>query len=269
MPSTPNIQQTKSPPPLTMSQEGAICRLTLNRPTARNALSGDLIAALQSAFDRLGKDKSAKVILLDAMGGAFCSGHDLKEVRELKNEKAVSDLFQQCARMMQTISAIPQPVIALVEGVATAAGCQLVASADLAFASETARFATPGVHIGLFCSTPMVPLTRVVAPKHAMEMLLTGDLVDAADALRIGLVNRVVPAADLQSEGLAFAKKIAAKSAAIIGLGKKTFYEQLSMGIDDAYAHCCEVMTRNMMAPEAEEGIDAFLEKRPPIWRNE
>ena len=144
-----------------MSREGAICRLTLNRPTARNALSGDLIEALQSAFDSLGKDKSAKVILLDAKGGAFCSGHDLKEVRGLKNEKAVSDLFRQCARMMQTISVLPQPVIALVEGVATAAGCQLVASADLALASETARFATPGVHIGLFCSTPMVPLSRV------------------------------------------------------------------------------------------------------------
>ncbi|HAA91628.1 MAG TPA: enoyl-CoA hydratase [Rhodospirillaceae bacterium] len=255
--------------PLLETFDGPVCRLTLNRPTARNALSSELIDALQCAFDRLATNRNIKVILLDGAGEGFCSGHDLKEVRALNDETAIAQLFDDCARMMQSIGTLPQPVIALVHGVATAAGCQLVASADLALATEEARFATPGVHIGLFCSTPMVPLTRTVSKKHAMEMLLTGELVSAEDAERIGLINRVVPADRLQAEGDALAAKIAEKSNYTIGLGKKTFYEQYDMPIGDAYAHCCAVMTRNMMAPDAAEGIDAFLEKRPPDWRGD
>lgn len=263
--STPDAAASEAP--LLETIDGALCRLTLNRPTARNALSGELIGALHDAFDRLAGNSAIKAILLDGAGESFCSGHDLKEFRALNDEKAIAQLFGDCSRMMQRIASLPQPVIALVHGVATAAGCQLVTSTDLALAADDARFATPGVHIGLFCSTPMVPLTRTVSKKHAMEMLLTGDMVSAKEAARIGLINRAVPAADLQAEGEALAAKIVDKSGFTIGLGKKTFYEQYDMPIGEAYTHCSAVMTRNMMAPDAAEGIDAFLEKRPPAWR--
>jgi len=264
-PSNASGEQT-SIAPLKKRVDGAICHLTLCRPTLRNALSGELIQALQSTFDEIANDRRIKVILLDAEGDVFCAGHDLKEMRSLSDEKAIAQLFADCAAMMQSIAKIPQPVIALVQGIATAAGCQLVASADLAIASDRARFATPGVHIGLFCSTPMVPVSRVLGKKHAMEMLLTGDPASAEDALRFGLVNRVVAADTLQAEGDALARKIAEKSAYTVGLGKQTFYEQLDMPLSDAYAHCCKIMTQNMLAPDAEEGIDAFLQKRSPVW---
>ena len=252
--------------PLKKRIDGEICRLTLCRPTMRNALSRKLIETLQSTFIEIANDRKIKVILLDAEGDVFCAGHDLNEVRALSDEKAITQLFADCSAMMQSITEIPQPVIALVQGIATAAGCQLVATADLAIASEQARFAMPGVHIGLFCSTPMVPVSRLMTKKHAMEMLLTGDLVSAADALRFGLVNRVVAADTLQAAGNTLARKIAEKSAYTVGLGKKAFYEQLNMPIADAYTHCCKIMTQNMLAPDAVEGIDAFLQKRPPKW---
>jgi enoyl-CoA hydratase/carnithine racemase len=252
--------------PLKKRVDGEICRLTLCRPTMRNALSGELIQILHSTFDEIADDRKIKVILLDAEGDVFCAGHDLKELRALSDEKAIAQLFADCSAMMQSITAIPQPVIALVQGIATAAGCQLVATADLAIASEQARFATPGVHIGLFCSTPMVPVSRLLTRKHAMEMLLTGDLISAEDALRFGLVNRVVTADRLHAVGNSLARKIAEKSSYTVGLGKKAFYEQLDIPITDAYDHCCKIMTQNMLAPAAVEGIDAFLQKRSPKW---
>jgi enoyl-CoA hydratase/carnithine racemase len=255
-------------PLLLVSDDGAVRRLTLNRPGKRNALSHALVAALQAAFDDAAANPAVKAVILDAVGTDFCAGHDLREIRALKTEAEVAQLFTECAAMMQSIATLPQPVIALVRGVATAAGCQLVASADLAIAAETARFATPGVHIGLFCSTPMVPLSRNVAPKHALEMLLTGDLISAEDAVRIGLINRAVPGSMLEAEGAALANKIVEKSAHTIALGKRTFHEQLAMRTADAYAHCCAVMARNMMAEDAAEGIDAFLEKRSPVWQD-
>ena len=255
--------------PLKKRVDREICYLTLCRPTMSNALSGQLIRNLQSAFDEIANDRKIKVVLLDAEGDVFCAGHDLKEIRALSNERMIAQLFADCSTMMQSITEMPQPVIARVQGIATAAGCQLVATADLALASESARFATPGVHIGLFCSTPMVPISRVLTKKHAMEMLLTGDLISAEDAVRFGLINRVVAADALQAAGNTLARKIAEKSSYTVGLGKKAFYEQLKMPITDAYAHCCEIMTDNMLAPDAVEGIDAFLQKRSPKWPND
>jgi enoyl-CoA hydratase/carnithine racemase len=190
-------------------------------------------------------------------------------MRACRDRDVYQDLFAQCSRLMLAIVRLPQPVIARVQGIATAAGCQLVASCDLAVAAESARFATPGVNIGLFCSTPMVALSRNVSRKHAMEMLLTGGMVSAADALRLGLVNRVVPDADLDSAARALADTIASKSGHVVRLGKEAFYRQLEMGLEDAYAYASRVMTENMMARDAEEGIGAFLEKRQPAWREE
>ena len=252
--------------PLKKRVDGEICYLTLCHPKVRNALSGKLIRNLQSTFDEIANDRKIKVVVLDADGDVFCAGHDLMEIRALSNENMIAQLFADCSAMMQSITEMPQPVIALVQGIATAAGCQLVATADLAIASESARFATPGVHIGLFCSTPMVPISRVLTKKHAMEMLLTGDLISAEDALRFGLINRVVAADALQATGNTLARKIAEKSSYTVGLGKKAFYEQLNMPIKDAYAHCCKIMTHNTLAPDAVEGIDAFLQKRSPKW---
>jgi enoyl-CoA hydratase/carnithine racemase len=254
--------------------EGAVLRLTMNRASARNALSEALMAALQTALDDAAQDRSVRAIVLGADGPAFSSGHDLKEMTALRKDAAdrgraaFATLFAQCSKLMQTIVRHPKPVIAQVQGIATAAGCQLVASCDLAVASTLARFATPGVNIGLFCSTPMVALSRNVSRKHAMEMLLTGDMISAEEARRIGLVNRVADSEALGAVTMALARQIASKPAATVKIGKEAFYRQLEMGLSDAYDYASQVMTENMLAAEAEEGIGAFVEKREPKWPN-
>jgi enoyl-CoA hydratase/carnithine racemase len=259
---------TNQPLVLRHLQDG-VATVTLNRPQARNALSmalmGDLIAALAA----LARDPAVKAVILAGSGPAFCAGHDLKELRSQPKQEIYRATFQRCSELMQAIVALPKPVIAQVHGIATAAGCQLVATCDLALASEDARFATPGVNIGLFCSTPMVALSRAVPRKHAMEMLLTGDLIPAARARDIGLINRVVPAAELQTATLALARQIAGKSPLTLKIGKEAFYRQAEMSLAQAYDYASEVMTKNMMAADAAEGIDAFLGKRPPVWRGE
>jgi enoyl-CoA hydratase/carnithine racemase len=260
-----------TPPLLLSAHAGGVLRLVLNRPTARNALSSDLMAALQAALDGAGADNATRVIVLAAEGPVFSSGHDLKEMAAHradgdKGREAYAGLFTQCSTMMQAIVRNPKPVIAQVQGVATAAGCQLVASCDLAVASSSARFATPGVNIGLFCSTPMVALSRNVGRKAAMEMLLTGDMIEAEEARRIGLVNHVVAPEILESEVMALAAKIAAKPRATVKTGKEAFYRQLEMPLADAYDYAAKVMTENMLDADAREGIGAFLEKREPKW---
>lgn len=260
-----------SEPLVLEARDGAVLRLALNRPGARNALSTALMGALQDRLDAAAEDRAARVIVLAAEGPAFCSGHDLKEMTALRGagdhgRGAFTDIFARCSRLMQTIVRHPRPIIAQVQGIATAAGCQLVASCDLAVASSAARFATPGVNIGLFCSTPMVALSRNVARKQAMEMLLTGEMIDAETALRFGLVNRVAPPEALERDTLAFAQLIAGKPRHTVKIGKEAFYRQLEMPLAEAYAYASEVMTANMLAAEAEEGIGAFIEKRPPAW---
>ncbi len=257
---------TQPPDLLSATDAHGVATLTLNRPAARNALSMGLMTALVTELDRIATDPSVTVVVLAAAGPAFCAGHDLREMRADPTRAAYEQVFALCSRLMQTIVRLPKPVIAQVHGVATAAGCQLVATADLAVAAETARFATPGVNIGLFCSTPMVALTRNVGRKAAMEMLLTGDLLDAVRAREIGLVNRVVPEAELAAETLALARQIAAKSPLTLAIGKEAFHRQAEMDLPAAYAYAAEVMTRNMLARDAAEGIDAFLTKRPPVW---
>ncbi len=260
-----------SPPILLREDAGSIAILTLNRPEARNSLSEALLVALGDAFTEIAHERNVRAVVLAANGPAFSAGHDLKE---LKSHRADSDrgrayfkyIMEMCSAVMQQIVNLPQPVIATVQSVATAAGCQLVASCDLAVASIAAKFATPGVNVGLFCSTPMVALSRNVARKHAMEMLLTGDMISAEDALRIGLVNRVVAPGREREEALALGRKIAAKSAYVVKIGKEAFYQQLEGGLKDAYRYAAEVMVENMLARDAEEGIDAFIEKREPKW---
>ncbi|MGD0866336.1 MAG: enoyl-CoA hydratase [Rhizomicrobium sp.] len=261
-----------SPEPLVLAERtGAIVRLTLNRPGARNALSEGLMAALQDALDAAAQDKALRVIVIGADGPAFSSGHDLKEMTARRKDAdrgkaAFSALFAQCSKLMQTIVRHPRPIIAQVQGIATAAGCQLVASCDLAVASTAARFATPGVNIGLFCSTPMVALSRNVSRKQAMEMLLTGEMISAEDAHRIGLINRVVSPTELSDATTKLAQLIASKPSKTVKIGKEAFYRQLEMGLSQAYDYASEVMTTNMLAAEAEEGIGAFVEKRTPNW---
>ena len=244
-----------------------IAVLTLNRPKARNALSTALMAALHERLEEIGDDDMVKVLVVQGAGPAFCAGHDLKELRSRPERSAYEATFRQCSRMMMAITRLPKPVIAKVHGIATAAGCQLVASCDLAVAAESARFATPGVNIGLFCSTPMVALSRAVGLKPAMEMLLTGDMVPARQARAFGLVNRVTPDDDLDAVTWALARQIAAKSPLTLRLGKEAFYRQAEMSLQDAYTYASDVMTRNMMSKDAGEGVDAFLDKRTPIWR--
>ena len=243
-----------------------VATLTLNRPAARNALSMGLMEALDAELAAIGRDRSIHVVILAANGPAFCAGHDLREIRANPTREAYAAVFDLCSRLMQRIVELPKPVIAQVHGVATAAGCQLVASADLAVAADTARFATPGVDIGLFCSTPMVALTRNVGRKAAMEMLLTGDLVPAERAREIGLVNRVVLETELQAATRALALQIAGKSPLTVATGKAAFYRQAEMDLSGAYDYASRVMTENMLARDAEEGIDAFLTKRKPQW---
>ncbi len=254
--------------PLLSTTHGGIFTLTLNRPAARNALSAGLMDSLQNTFDRIAGDRLVKTVILAANGPAFCAGHDLKELRSNRDRTFHEKLFAQCSRLMITITRLPQPVIARVQGMATAAGCQLVATCDLAVASTDARFATPGVNIGLFCSTPMVALSRAVGRKQAMEMLLTGDPIDAQQAARIGLVNRAVSPDRLGAEVDDLAAKIAGKSRLVVAIGKEAFYNQVEMDLERAYAYASRVMTENMLARDAAEGIDAFLEKRPPRWHD-
>jgi enoyl-CoA hydratase/carnithine racemase len=249
--------------------EHGVLRLTMNRPAQRNALSVGLMAEIIDALDRAEPDKETRVVVIAGSGVGFCPGHDLREMRQDPSREAYARIFERCSEMMQKVVRLPKPVIAEVHGIATAAGCQLVASCDLAVASEDATFATSGINVGLFCSTPMVALSRAVPRKAAMEMLLTGDFIDASTALSLGLVNQVVPASGLRQATDALAHKIVAKSALAIALGKTAFYRQIEMSLSDAYAYTSEVMTRNMLAHDAEEGIDAFIAKRKPVWRDE
>ncbi|MEQ8249160.1 MAG: enoyl-CoA hydratase [Alphaproteobacteria bacterium] len=260
-------KSSSTPPLVRQTEDGGVVTVTLNRPEARNALSRGLMSALQETFETIGAS-SARTVILAGEGPAFCAGHDLKEIRSDPRAQTYEALFAQCSRLMQTIVALPQPVIARVHGPASAAGCQLVATCDLAIAGTSARFATPGVNIGLFCSTPMVALSRNVSSKHAMEMLLTGDMYDAPEAVRMGLVNRAVADHELVDAVDTLARKIATKSATTIKIGKQAFYLQQEMDLAAAYDYASRVMTENMLTRDAEEGIDAFIEKRPPQWEN-
>ncbi len=240
--------------------------LTLDRPQAYNALSMDLMADLQLAVDAIAVDRAVRVVVLAGAGRGFCAGHDLKEMRANADRACHEQVFARCSKLMLSLTRLPQPVIARVHGIATAAGCQLVATCDLAIAADSARFGTPGVNIGLFCSTPMVALSRNVGRKQALQMLLTGDLIDAPTALSFGLVNDIVPEAQLDEAVAALASKIAGKSAFTLRVGKEAFYRQAELGLEEAYAYTARIMVENMLACDASEGIDAFLEKRPPAW---
>lgn len=244
--------------------EGPIATITLNRPAQYNSLSAELLSALQGTLDDIAADESVHVVIIAAKGKAFCAGHDLKEVRAREDRQYHEDVFGRSGKIMLTINRMPQPVIAQVQGIATAAGCQLVAACDLAIAAESARFAVSGINLGLFCSTPGVSLSRNVARKRAMKMLLTGDFIDAATARDYALVNDVVPDADLARATMELARKIAAKPPFSIRLGKKAFYEQLGMDLEGAYRFTSERMACNMDSDEARNGIDAFIHKRKP-----
>ena len=260
-------------PMLLREDKGGIAILTLNRPQARNSLSEAMLETLGEVLTAIADERSVRVVILAANGPAFCAGHDLKEITTRRADPDRGRAYFQrimalCSTAMQQIVTLPQPVIAAVHATATAAGCQIVASCDLAVASQAAKFATPGVNIGLFCSTPMVALSRNVSRKHAMEMLLTGELIAAEDALRIGLVNHVVAPGSEREEALALAQKIAAKSTLTVKIGKEAFYRQAEMPLAEAYKYASEVMVENMLARDAEEGIRAFVEKREPKWQD-
>ena len=251
-----------------------ILRLTLNDPVRCNALSEAMLKVLGDAFDAASNNQDVRVIILSAAGRVFCAGHDLKEMtagRQNADQGRAyfTKILNECSFVMQKIVTCPKPVIAEIDGVATAAGCQLVATCDLAVASETAQFCTPGVHIGLFCSTPMVALSRNLGNKHAMEMLLTGDIVSAPRAEEMGLINKVVSSSELRAVSMSLAKKIAAKSSLTVATGKRAFYQQKEMDLAAAYYYASEIMVENMLARDAEEGIASFIEKRTPDWRDE
>ncbi|MGO4715628.1 enoyl-CoA hydratase [Bradyrhizobium sp. 2TAF24] len=258
---------------LTRETIDSVTILTLNRPSARNCLSEGLIAALHGALNDARDDRTVRAVVIAANGPVFSSGHDLKELTARRGDPDrgrayFATIMNACSAMMQAVVRLPKPVVASVQGLATAAGCQLVASCDLAVASERAGFATPGVDIGLFCSTPMVALSRNVPRKHAMHMLLTGEAVPAARAQELGLVNDVVPAGTERDAAIALARRVAAKSAHTVKIGKEAFYRQIEMPLADAYRYAAEVMTENMLARDAEEGINAFIEKRAPTWED-
>ena len=244
-----------------------VTTLSLNRPNQANALSEELMGALQAALDAAGAEPSVRVVVIAAVGRAFSAGHDLKQMRAHPERGYYEALFARCRRLMLTLREIPQPVIAKVQWLATAAGCQLVASCDLAVAASDARFATSGINVGLFCATPAVPLSRDVSRKRAFEMLMTGEFIDAQTARDWGLVNRVVPAHQLDAEVAALAREITSKSRVAVETGKRMFHRQLEMTLDEATAYAAEVMARNMLAEDAGEGIDAFLERRAPVWK--
>ena len=260
--------QAAAPEPLLLRQDDAgVVTLTLNRPAQFNSLSQALVGELQAELDRIAADPGARVVILAGAGKAFCAGHDLKEMRSNPAKEFQKALFRQCSKLMLTLVRMPQPVIARVHGIATAAGCQLVSMCDLAVASDNSRFAVSGVNLGLFCSTPSVGLARNLGRKQAMEMLLTGEFIDAQAALARGLVNRVVPPAQLDEEIRKLTDAILAKTPVAIKAGKQMFYRQLEMGLDDAYELASETMACNMMAEDAQEGIDAFVAKRKPQWK--
>ena len=254
-------------PPILAETRDGVCTLTMNRGERFNPLSTAMIAALDAALDAVAADRAARVVVLAGAGRAFCAGHDLTEMRAHIDAAWQRGLFDACTRMMLKLTQIPQPVIARVHGAAAAAGCQLVSMCDLAVAADTARFGLSGINAGIFCSTPAVGVARNVARKRAMELLLTGDLIDARTALDWGLVNRVVPGAELDGAVQALAATIARKSPAAVALGKRAFYAQVERGLAGAYDLAGETMTCNMLDPDAAEGIDAFLGKRPPVWR--
>lgn len=264
-------QPSFTPTPLRRATRGPVAILMLSDPGSRNALSEALMAALSAELAAIAADPHVRAVVMAAEGPVFSAGHHLKELTARRADPDrgrayFTDTMERCSALMRQVVRLPQPVVAAVEGVATAAGCQLVASCDLAVAGGAAQFSTPGVHIGLFCSTPMVALSRNVAPKHAMEMLLLGEMVSAADAARFGLVNRVVPSGGALDEALRLAEIIAAKSPHTVRVGKRAFYEQLELDLNGAYAHASRVMVDNMLARDAEEGIGAFVEKREPVW---
>ena len=258
--------------PLTRREMDSIAILTLDHQASRNSLSEAMMTELQSRLDEIAREKTVRAVVLAAEGPVFCAGHDLKELTarradDDKGRRYFEDIFTRCARLMQSLVRLPRPVIAAVDGVATAAGCQLVASCDLAVASRSARFATPGVNIGLFCSTPMVALSRSVARKHAMEMLLTGELINAEAAARVGLVNRVTEDGETALEAaLELARRIARKPPSTVRVGKEAFYRQAEMNLDEAYAYTSRVIVENMLSADAREGIEAFIDKREPRW---
>jgi len=259
------LQQVE--PVLLREDRGGITTITMNRPAQFNLLTAEMIDALQSALDAIGQDESVRVVVLAATGKGFSAGHDLKEIRALGTQPKIEGLFRRCSRMMVTITRLPQPVIARVQGAAAAAGCQLVAQCDLAVAAESAKFAAPGVTWGFFCSTPGVAIGRNLARKHAMEMLLTGEMVDARRALEWGLVNRVVPAGELDDAVLDLATQIESKPRGTIAAGKRAFYEQMEMGLERAYELAGHVIASSFAHEEGREGMDAFIEKRPPSWQ--
>jgi len=258
---------TDDPMLMRRQDERGVITLTLNRPQAFNALSEAMIDALQTEFDLIGRDPAARVVVIAAAGRAFCAGHDLREMRAKPSSDYYQRLFAQCGRMMMAIQQLPVPVIARVHGIATAAGCQLVAMCDLAVAARDARFAVSGVNLGLFCSTPSVALSRNLGRKAAFEMLVTGGFISADDALAKGLVNRVVEAAELDAAVESLVAAIAAKPRVALAMGKALFYRQLEVGIDAAYADAAQTMACNMMDESALEGVQAFIDKRPPDWR--
>ena len=255
-------------PILLRGERDGVATLTLNRPGQYNALNEALLAEFERALDSIGRDRAVRVVVIAGAGKAFCAGHDLKEMRAKPERAYYEDLFGRCSRMMMSIRHLPQPVIARVHGIATAAGCQLVAASDLAVAARSARFATSGIEAGLFCNTPGVAVARAVGRKHAMELLTTGRFIDAERAERIGLVNRVVDDGELDRAVAEMTGAIANKSAAAIAQGKRTFYRQVELGLEDAYACASAAMAEGMMFEDAGEGIDAFIAKRPPVWRD-
>jgi enoyl-CoA hydratase/carnithine racemase len=272
-PATKDPSASAEMPVLLRGDIDGIALLTLNRPETRNALSEAMLAALSEALASIAGDSKVRAVVVAGNGPAFCAGHDLKEITEHRRDPDAGrayaiELMTRCSAMMQAIVELPQPVIAAVGGVATAAGCQLVASCDLAVASTGARFGTPGVHIGLFCTTPGVALARNVSAKHAMEMLLTGDMISAEDAVRMGLVNRAVAPGSEREEALKLARKIAGKSAMTVTMGKRAFYRQREMPLAEAYRYASDVMVENLLKRDAEEGIGAFVEKRDPKWED-
>lgn len=261
------LPQSENTSLLLRRDEGGVAHLTLNRAAQFNSLSSEMLNALIAEVDAIARDKSVRVVVLGGAGKAFCAGHDLKEMRSNHTLQFQQDLFRLCGKFMMKLTELPQPVIARVHGIATAAGCQLVSMCDLAVAADVSRFAVSGINVGLFCATPSVGLSRNMGRKQAFEMLVTGDFIDAAEALRRGLINRVVPLDQLDIEIAKLTSAICAKSPLAIQLGKQMFYHQIEMGMDAAYQLAAETMACNMMSEDAAEGIDAFIAKRKPVWR--
>lgn len=261
------VSQSEDQPVLLRHDAGGIATLTLNRPTQFNSLSAALVADLQRELDAIARDPAVRVVVIGGAGKAFCAGHDLKEMRSDPRKEFQQQIFRQCGRMMMTLTEMPQPVIARVHGIATAAGCQLVAMCDLAVAAERARFAVSGINLGLFCSTPGVALARNLGRKQAFEMLVTGDFIDAQAALARGLVNRVVAEEEIDVEVGRLTAVIVSKSPVAVAMGKQLFYKQLEMGLDAAYQLAAETMACNMVTEDAQHGIDCFIEKRKPEWK--